>query len=311
MKRRAELLWRFFTGKRNAFAIQKPDGVYLKIERELTLKVLEDHAAGRITVATYPVVSGTDRVQFSVIDLDSKSPQCQERMLWLKRWLEQKGFNPLVEPSGFKGYHLWLLFKSWIPAAKAQRLLRQAVNTAEEKFGRPNYGLEVFPKQTTGTGFGSAIKLPWGIHRKTGRHTAFVEDDLSTVLPHQGADAVEGLPVVEEAVVDELLAEWAPEEIVSGRRRHKPEEIVEMLARPLTVGERRPTLVKLAGYLRFRGIPEEVALALLLPWAQRSFQEPLSDEEIERHIRGIYRRYGVGRGNIPQSCRCDKLEVPL
>ena len=66
-----------------------------------------------------------------------------------------------------------------------------------------------------------------------------------------------------------------------------------MLTTPLTVGERRPALIKLVGYLRCRGIPEEVAVALVLPWAKTSFTEPLPAEEVERHIRGIYNRYGM------------------
>ena len=41
------------------------------------------------------------------------------------------------------------------------------------------------------------------------------------------------------------------------------------------------------------GRREEVAVALVLPWAKTSFTEPLPAEEVERHIRGIYNRYGM------------------
>ena len=75
--------------------------------------------------------------------------------------------------------------------------------------------------------------------------------------------------------------------------RHTTEEFVELLQKTLVVGERRPTLIRIAGYLRFRGIPEDVAVALVLPWAEKRFSEHLSKEEIEKHVRGIYKRYGV------------------
>ena len=84
-----------------------------------------------------------------------------------------------------------------------------------------------------------------------------------------------------------------------------------MLKQSLPVGERRPTLVKLAGYLRYRGIPEEVAVALLLPWAEKRFREPLPPEELERHIRGIYRRYGVRERRVVKSGKSWYAEVPL
>jgi hypothetical protein len=56
---------------------------------------------------------------------------------------------------------------------------------------------------------------------------------------------------------------------------------------------RRPTLVSLAGHLRCRGVAEDVAVMLLLPWAREHFKPPLPDAEVEKHIRGIYRRYGI------------------
>ena len=58
-------------------------------------------------------------------------------------------------------------------------------------------------------------------------------------------------------------------------------------------GTRRPSLVSLAGHLRSRGIPEDIALELLIPWARQHFDPSLPDDEVEKHVRGIYQRYGV------------------
>ena len=56
---------------------------------------------------------------------------------------------------------------------------------------------------------------------------------------------------------------------------------------------RRPTLVSLTGYLRCRGVAENLAVMLLVPWAREHFKPPLPDTEVERHIRGIYHRYDI------------------
>lgn len=92
---------------------------------------------------------------------------------------------------------------------------------------------------------------------------------------------------------------------------HSSNEIVEMLTHALVIGERRPTLVKLAGYLRFRGIPEEVTVALLLPWAQKCFSEPLPAEEVEHYVRGIYQRYGMRERKLAKPGKPWRAEVTL
>jgi len=92
---------------------------------------------------------------------------------------------------------------------------------------------------------------------------------------------------------------------------HGAEEMVDMLSQAIAVGERRPTLIKLAGYLRHRSIPEEVAVALLLPWAEKYFTKLLPPEELERHIRGIYGRYGVRERRVAKPGKSWHAEVPL
>lgn len=207
-----DLLWRFFGGKHNAFAEQQQDGRYIKHDQEISLELLQKHVDGSVTVAVYPVVEGSNRCQWGVIDFDSKSPQCRERLIWIKKHLEHIGLSPLMEPSGLKGYHLWILIKEWVPAGKVQRLLQWAVKKAEEEFGKPDYMVEINPKQTSGTGYGSPVKLPWGTHRKSGNKTYFIQDDFKAILPNLGVDAVECLPSINEAALDEIISEWLPYE---------------------------------------------------------------------------------------------------
>ncbi len=91
------------------------------------------------------------------------------------------------------------------------------------------------------------------------------------------------------SVADALPAK--PE--VAVRRRPCQAETLAKLSGIQEPGMRRPTLVSLTGYLRCRGVAEDVAVMLLVPWAREHFEPPLPDTEVERHIRGIYRRYGI------------------
>ena len=191
--RHAELLKSCFGGKENAYAVQQSNGKYIKLDEKVSYDLLKRHVDGKTTIAVYPVVDISDCCQWGMIDFDSKSPKCVERMLWIKAYLAHIGINSLIEPSGLKGYHLWVLFKGWIPAYKAQRLLRWVAKKAEEEFDRPDYMVEINPKQASGDGYGNAAKLPWGIHRMSGETTYFVDDALQ-ILPNLGADAVEAIP---------------------------------------------------------------------------------------------------------------------
>ena len=78
------------------------------------------------------------------------------------------------------------------------------------------------------------------------------------------------------------------------RHGHARRDVVELALSTHTTGDRRPSLASLAGYLRRHGVAEDVAVALLDSWAQEHFSPSLPAHEIERHVRGIYGRYGLG-----------------
>jgi len=84
------------------------------------------------------------------------------------------GMTCLPEFSGGKGYHFWYFFHEPISASRARNVL-----TAMTKKIAPDltsFHLEVFPKQDrlAGKGLGNLVKLPLGIHRKTGKLSYFI-----------------------------------------------------------------------------------------------------------------------------------------
>jgi hypothetical protein len=196
----------------------------------------------------------------------------------------------------------------YVPAVKAIGLANLALDAYKSEIGKLPCPVEIFPKQARPKDVGNPIRLPWGKHH-SGQWSHFL-NTFHELDDNEAITAIKNGRKTTEFDLDNLLppvAKYPPEQPVG----HAPQEIADMLSRPLSVGERRPTLVKLAGYLRYRGIPEEVAIALLLPWAERAFSEPLPPEEVQQHIRGIYGRYGVRERRVAKHGKAWHVEVSL
>lgn len=75
----------------------------------------------------------------------------------------------------------------------------------------------------------------------------------------------------------------------------------EWLGRPVPEGERHKRLVGLAGLLRRRNVPQDIALALLHAWNRRWCVPPESEEEVERQVLDVYARYTPQAQALAQS----------
>jgi len=305
---REELLKHYFLGRADVFAQWNRDiSDWQCVRRDIPQYLIKSHIAGKITIATYPVNSlgNTPHLCF---DLDNKSTEAYAILNWLQDWFKARDMLFLIEDTGGRGLHGWVLFLCYVPAVKAIALANLALNAYKSEVAKLPCPVEIFPKQSKPKNVGNAIRLPWGKHQ-SGNWSHFIASDNQ----HNDEGATQAIlngKKTTEFDLDGLLqplAKCPPEQLVG----HAPQEVADMLSRPLSVGERRPTLVKLAGYLRYRGIPEEVAIALLLPWAEKCFTEPLPPERVERHVRGIYHRYGLGEGKLGKVLKSQVLATIL
>ena len=87
------------------------------------------------------------------------------------------GLAPLLVDSGYKGRHLWSFFDPPVPAARLRVLglaWARALAPADA-----DLVIEVFPRQdhVPAKGLGNLIKLPLGIHLRTGRRCLLLDDD--------------------------------------------------------------------------------------------------------------------------------------
>lgn len=303
-----DMLKAYFLGRSDVFAQWNQDiSEWQCIRRDIPQYLIKRHTEGKITIATYPVNSlgNTPHLCF---DLDNKTAEAYGILDWLQGWFKVRDMLFLIEDTGGRGLHGWVLFLCYVPAVKAIGLASLALDAYKREVGKLPCPVEIFPKQARPKDVGNAIRLPWGKHH-SGQWSHFLNSS------HEPDDngalrAIQNARRTTEFDLDKLLppvVKYPPEQQVG----HAPQEIADMLSRPLSVGERRPTLVKLAGYLRYRGIPEEVAVGLLLPWAERSFTEPLAPGEVKRHVRGVYGRYGVRERRGAKSGKSWHAEVTL
>lgn len=184
-----------FTGRPDCFARQWADkssgkSGYVPVRQPMRHSDLEAHFKGYETCGIY-LIHPDDTVRLAVIDADlskkirdSESlkklmPAVKKESLWMtSRILEisrKTGMTPRVEISGGKGYHYWYFFDENVPAGQARAALHSITGQIEGDL--TCFNLEVFPKQDhlTGQGFGNLVKLPLGVHRKTGKRSWFAE----------------------------------------------------------------------------------------------------------------------------------------
>ena len=149
-----------FVNRRDAFAFQLDDGRYFATHREIAVQHVMEHLKGNLTLGVY-LLDADNATKLSVIDADDEDGFEKLR----------KAHVSLPVPSYLeasrRGGHLWFFFDKPV----------------EGKIGK-NFGLEiakrflieaeVFPKQAESEGPGSCIRLPFGVHKKTGERYPFI-----------------------------------------------------------------------------------------------------------------------------------------
>jgi len=185
-----------FAGREDVYARQwwgeSGEGGYSPVREPFTAKVARNHLLGAITVGVYPVRLD-DTVTFCAFDIDitkraiARARGSVEEARRLKglvaevsgrllRALAALEMQPLMEDSGYKGRHLWLFFEVPEPARVVHQFGSLLLRTFDVR--TTDIQVEFFPKQgSAGGGLGNLIKLPLGIHRRTGRRSRLLEPD--------------------------------------------------------------------------------------------------------------------------------------
>jgi len=159
-----------FVGRSDLYAVQQADGSYRPVRRRLTDALLVDHLAGDVSLASY---FGQGHWTYQVC-LDSDRAGGLLELNRLAYWLLLNGLHPILEDSR-RGGHLWLCLDAPVPAALARHALLGVCHAARLDTSA-GAGLDLFPKSEhlAPAQIGNPVRLPLGIHRKTGQRYPLV-----------------------------------------------------------------------------------------------------------------------------------------
>ncbi len=167
---------------------------YTPVHEPLTPAVIRNHLLGTFTAGVYPIRLDQTATWFAV-DLDLRRAPLDEARrnaayagrlrdltrrtgLQILAALGDLALEPLFENSGYKGRHYWVFLEQPEEAKVLYQCGRLLLPRLQRGVGR-EFSLEFFPKQPQrgGKGLGNLIKLPLGIHRKTGYRSLLLDGD--------------------------------------------------------------------------------------------------------------------------------------
>jgi len=166
----AERVTGTFLQRRDLYPRQLDDGSYVCIRRPLQLGHVLAHLRGELTLGAY-LLDSESRARFVVLDADEDTGW--SKLVETAKHLAEEDIPTYLETSR-RGGHLWMFFAQPVAGDQARRFGRGIAATHHLE------GIELYPKQDRlASGPGSLIRLPFGVHRRTGRRYGFVHPDGS------------------------------------------------------------------------------------------------------------------------------------
>jgi hypothetical protein len=163
-----------FVQRWDLHARQLDDGSYVCIHEQLNVGHLFAHLRGEITLGTY-LLSQESQARFIVLDADDA--QAWERPGHLVRVLADEDVPSYLERSR-RGGHLWLFLAQAVDGREVRAFGHGLLAAHQVE------GVELYPKQDRlAGGPGSLIRMPFGMHRLTGRRYGFYTADGVPLAP--------------------------------------------------------------------------------------------------------------------------------
>lgn len=192
-EQQAQLLADLFIGRQSDYALQTATGRYRRIGLPVSLSAVQDHLNGSCTMGTY-LIDEQGRCFFAVFDADQVHGL--ELLAEVQRTLAGNGIPSYLEQSR-RGGHLWVFFDTPAPAWAVRQWL---LPYCPEK-------VEFYPKQDEAAGVGSLIRVPLGIHQRSGQWYPFVVHKQGLFFPVASsvAEILVSLEYIKRAIVPQAL----------------------------------------------------------------------------------------------------------
>ena len=192
-------LWRCI-GRRDSYAVQLANGAYARVCSQVTTHILAEHLAGKLTIGTY-VIDERGCCSFAVLDADQENGLAVLRAVQAE--LAALGVVLHLERSR-RGGHGWMWFDRAIEASQVRAFLAPIAN---------RYSLELYPKQAASRGVGSLIRVPFGVHRRSGERYPFLDDEGQPIA-RTLSGALAWLPTARRSQVPTVAASPLPSKAV-------------------------------------------------------------------------------------------------
>lgn len=289
-----------FEGRQDCFGEQAVTGAYYTQRKKLTQREIERHLLGEKTIGVYPLKKG--KVTFAALDFDSKGPQAKEAILYCQRWLNGWAIPSFIEPSGNKGLHLWVFFKTWVSADKVRKVFLHLLQCLENDTGisePEGHAIEIFPKQSGGVDLGNLIKVPFGIHQITGKRTRFVSHDNQIIE----LEDLLASPIIDEVILDAIiedipegqLPDYSNTEVLQQSQTQGLPCFANTSATIIEEGERHAIGFRRSVHLFKQGHAKDAAEALMILWDDENCKPPIGTKVIKRNITSAFSgKYGFG-----------------
>lgn len=151
---------------------------YKVIKEKINKDTIAKHLNGQITIGSFQINPKDNKVKWVCFDFDGHLAEELEKAKMLFNKLKERGFNPLLEFSGRRGYHVWLFIEP-VDASVARKF---ALEISKEV--KPH---EVFPRQDKieKDEFGGQVKIPIGIHRVSNQRSFFFDENFKQLSDNE------------------------------------------------------------------------------------------------------------------------------
>jgi len=287
---------RLFIGRDDTFAVQNDDGSYTRVEKPLTDEIILKHLSGEITIGVYQLDLNSN-IKWICWDFDENKADALKVYEYLKNH-ERYGKACVLEDTGGRGAHVWLFFNPMIPGYVGKFI----GNEIAEKLG---VKCEVFPKQEKVNldGFGSLVRLPFGVHRKYGRR--------SIILDPSSIDEVEPVAIPQDVImeIEELIKHKGEMEEM---KKVIPAGLIpwwveckafdRIIYGNIEEGTRNECGFWIARLLRNSGFPSWMTEEVLQCWNRHLKCRSLPEREIHTIVKSVYSKgYSVGKLSLKKT----------
>jgi len=192
-----------FISRWNMYPYQRDDGSYITIQKRLTLEVVQRHLLGVFPTLGVYALDKDSQAKWVCFDADDDGEWYQLKNMAAD--LTRSNVTGFLEPSR-RGGHLWLFTPKigGLPARQFAEGLLDKYQAGE---------MEFFPKQAQlATGPGSLVRLPLGIHKKTGKRYHFVDAAGEPLAPsiREQVQILSAPPLVPRAFIEQVIAAHQP-----------------------------------------------------------------------------------------------------